>query len=118
MYTKMLLIRVACVLLLLVSIPINAAPVVVDAEVWASPRTGASISRLPGLGELLVRFNEDAGDRLIIRHPGGDEGVLRAQELLAWLVSLGVPAACIELRASASTDESISVGFISDETKQ
>ncbi|MFP4131385.1 hypothetical protein [Thiohalospira sp.] len=46
----------------------------------------------------VVRDLAEPGKRLIIRHSGGDRGVLRARELAARLQSLGVAPDRIRLR--------------------
>ncbi|MGM0412782.1 MAG: hypothetical protein ACQERG_05690 [Pseudomonadota bacterium] len=46
----------------------------------------------------VVQGLAEPGTRLIIRHPGGDRGTLRARELAARLQALGVAPSRLELR--------------------
>ncbi len=80
-----------------------------SAEEWARPRTGAVIPQLVAVREA-VRYWELGADALIvIRHPGEDSGVLWAAELRDWLVSLGVPADTIRLRAGSGDADEITL---------
>jgi hypothetical protein len=81
-------------------IPANNS-ITLRAEEWARPRSGQSVARLDALNGLVVRFNERAGQRIVIRYAGGDEGNLWAEELRAWLIALGVPSGRIELAQAA-----------------
>lgn len=78
---------------------------IITADDWARPRSGASLVQMPAL-KLAVRDYLDAragdaragsqgegrGQRIRIRHPRGEDGVLWAEELRGWLVSLGIPS--------------------------
>jgi hypothetical protein len=66
---------------------------VITADDWARPRSGESLVGMPALEQTVGEFlSKDAGDgqRILIRHPRGEEGVLWAEELRGWLVSLGI----------------------------
>lgn len=63
---------------------------------WAQPRHGEWLVSHPGLSGAIAAFQEQPGSRLLIRYPGGDEGVLWAEELQAWLIALGVASSRIE----------------------
>ena len=64
---------------------------VLNAEAWARPRDGQTVARMSPLPELISSWSESDGQRLLIRYPGGEEGLLWAHELRSWLVALGVP---------------------------
>lgn len=57
---------------------------------WARPRSGEMVARLEPVAVVVQQIMEQPAGQLIIRFPGGDEGSLWAQELRAWLVSLGI----------------------------
>ena len=74
---------------------------VLSADAWASPRDGQTVSRLSPLPEVISSWSESGGRRLLIRYPGGEEGLLWAHELRSWLVALGVPLDHQELVAGS-----------------
>ena len=90
-----------------------------SAEEWARPRSGAVIPQLDAV-RAAVRYWELGADAMIvIRHPGEDSGVLWGAELRDWLISLGVPADAIGLRAgSGDADEITLVVGSRDELEQ
>jgi len=82
-----------------------------SASEWARPRSGDRVARLPGLRALVDQFDERAQVQFLVRHAGGDEGVLWAEELKAWLVALGVPAARVVLRAAAVPQDELVISM-------
>lgn len=81
--------------------PLPAAPAsaTITAEQWASPRRGRSVVKFPGLAALVEAAEREPAGRLVLRHAGGDEGALWAEELRSWLVALGLPSARLRLAA-------------------
>jgi hypothetical protein len=72
---------------------------------WAQPRHGEWLVRQPALAAAINALQQQSGAHLLIRYPGGDEGVLWADELQAWLVALGVASSRIErLPGSGAAD--------------
>lgn len=63
---------------------------------WAQPRHGEWLVRQPALSAAVNALQQQPEAHLLIRYPGGDEGVLWADELQAWLVALGVASSRIE----------------------
>lgn len=74
---------------------------VLSADEWARPRDGQSVARMAPLPELISSWSSVKGQRLLIRYPGGEEGLLWAYELRSWLVALGVPMEDQELVAGS-----------------
>ena len=70
---------------------------VITAEQWAVPRTAETLINMPVLRKTINDMQAFPGNRLLIRHPGGDEGVLWVSELRSWLVSLGISSQSMEL---------------------
>jgi hypothetical protein len=62
-----------------------------------APREMAEWVAWPPLRGIVQGLGEP-GTRLVIRHPGGDRGTLRARELAARLQALGVAPGRLELR--------------------
>lgn len=74
---------------------------VLSADEWARPRDGRSVARMAPLPDLISSWSSEKGQRLLIRYPGGEEGLLWASELRSWLVALGVPMEDQELVAGS-----------------
>ena len=72
-----------------------------SADDWARPRDGQSVAQMPPLAEVVSAWSKQSGQRLLIRYPGGEDGLLWAYELRSWLVALGVPLADQELVAGS-----------------
>ena len=68
----------------------------ISAVEWAQPRHGEWLVRHPALAAAIGQLQQQPQSRLQIHHPGGDEGVLWADELQAWLVALGLASNRIE----------------------
>jgi len=65
-------------------------------------------ARLPGLAEMIQRYNQHPDKaKFIVRYPVGDEANVWAEEVRAWLVSLGVPSRDIRLAVSAGKKDDI-----------
>ncbi len=74
-----------------------AETVVISSAEWARPRSGETLARMPGLVQIARRLFETRHGHILVRHPGGEEGVLWAEELRGWLVALGVTSTQINL---------------------
>ena len=95
-------------LLLLLPLAVPAAESVVITSVeWARPRSGESLARMPGLAKAATSLVGTRNSRLLIRYPGGEEGVLWAEELRSWLVALGIASSRIELVPGAGRADAI-----------
>ena len=68
----------------------------ITAAEWSRPRSGEVVAAIPGLASAVRALDAQPDSRLLVRHPGGEEGALWAAELRDWLVALGVPADRIE----------------------
>lgn len=78
-------------------------------EQWAVPRDAEALVAMPALRNAVSEFGETPGARLVIRHPGGDDGMLWAHELRSWLVALGIGSAHIELVPGSPDPRAITV---------
>ena len=108
------MIRVLALFIMLISASASASQSVevITADEWARPRSGASLVQMPALKRtvrdyLQKQSDTRGGQRILIRHPRGEEGVLWAEELRGWLVALGVPAVDIALTADATRIDAI-----------
>jgi hypothetical protein len=78
---------------------------VVNADSWRADISRAdwvlnvrehSVQQIEPLTRLLDTFIEAQGNKIVIRYPGGDEGERWTTQLIAYLVSLGIPSSFIE----------------------
>jgi hypothetical protein len=61
---------------------------------WVRPKNGAAVVQFTALQQTVDAWSRSAAGSVIeIRYPGGESGVLLAQELVDWLVAGGVPSA-------------------------
>lgn len=96
-----------CLLGLGFCVQAGAAPLVLNADQWAVPRRGDVILKMPAISAAMRELDAKRGSHLIIRFPGGDEGSLWANELRAWLVSLGLSSQRIELVPGSHSADTI-----------
>jgi len=95
---------------------------VITADQWARPRSGESLVQMPALkravrdylGQNAGRDDEQGGSRntrrdqrILIRHPRGEEGVLWAEELRSWLIALGIPSTDIAMSPQSTRVDAI-----------
>lgn len=81
----------ACLLALPTLAALAAEPVrVLAADQWDRPRSGDFVRGVPVLVETVRAFDLRPGRRLTVRYPGGEAGLLWAEELKGWLVALGL----------------------------
>ena len=119
------MIRGLPLLIMLISMAVCSAESVqvITAEDWARPRSGESLVRMPALkrtvrdylnqkGNQKGSLNDQRGQRIFIRHPRGEEGVLWAEELRGWLVALGIPSADIALNPESSRIDAIELAVM------
>jgi hypothetical protein len=65
-------------------------------EQWSVPKSAEFILEIPAIRSTISEFNQAEQSRIRIRYPGGDTGNLWNDELISWLVALGVPKNRIE----------------------
>ena len=77
------------------------------ADTWSRPRDGRAVAQMEPLAKAVSHWSQDTAGHLIIRYPGGEEGLLWAHELRSWLVALGVPSQKLELLAGSQQADRI-----------
>lgn len=106
--------RISLPLLLLLSLPRGHAADIVagisEAE-WARPRSAATLVRMPALANMVAEYSRAPSRQLLIRYPGGEEGVLWAEELRDWLVALGIPSSKISISPGAVTSSQLELSL-------
>ncbi len=98
--------------LLLAPVAQAANPTVtISAIEWARPRHGEVITRLPGLADVVQGLLESPEGRIFVHYPGGEEGMLWAEELRSWLVALGIDSSRIELLPGTQNPDAIELSL-------
>ena len=85
------------------------------AELWSSPRQGDNVTRMSPVAAAVAELIQREHSELVLRHPGGEEGVLWVQELRAWLVSLGIESERIALEPGSPRSDVIEL-YVRSET--
>jgi hypothetical protein len=115
------MIRVLPLLIMLIYAAVCSADSVetITADDWARPRTGESLVDMPALKRTVRDYlghksgpDNRRGQRILIRHPRGEEGVLWAEELRGWLIALGVPFADIDVSPDSTRVDAIELALI------
>jgi hypothetical protein len=97
------------VLLAMLGGPVYAERVALPADLWDRPRSGDIILALPGLKHAVDLLLEYPEARLLIHHGKGEESMLQAEELRAWLVALAVDGARLELIPDGKLSEGLNL---------
>ena len=108
--------RLSVLTLLVLLLPLTGYPAqpvaVVTSSEWARPRNGEGITRLPGLQQVMQELLRWRDGRIVVRYPGGEEGILWAEELRSWLVALGIASSQIDLVPGAKRADTIELSPI------
>jgi phage baseplate assembly protein W len=92
--------------------PVEEKVFIIDALLWARPRTGEAVSAMPPLRNAVQSMLNTPGSRLAVRYPGGDAGGLWAEELFDWLISLGIEADMIVMQPGSAFEDRIELRVI------
>ena len=77
----------------------------INSEQWDVPRHGEALIKQSELGRIVRLWSLQPDNQIEIHYPGGEEGELWVQELMDWLVALGVPSeAILHSKGSGSED--------------
>ena len=87
----------------------EASTFLIDADRWATPRSGQALVEMEPLRNAVNELMRRPGSRMVIRYPGGEAGQLWVQELRAWLVALGVSSSRIELVPGGVEDNIVQI---------
>ena len=100
------------VTLLALSLTAVAREYSIDAEEWARPRSGEMLLSLSAVTQLMHDFEGAPNAGIEIRYPGGEMGLLWAEELQAWLVALGVPSTRIVSTPGSSGEDKVDMVLV------
>ena len=68
---------------------------------WSGVTNGQQVVAIAPLRAAVNALDKHRGDRLVVLHNGGEDGLFWASDLEGWLVSLGVPSSRIVDRIGA-----------------
>jgi len=83
-----------------------------SADVWAQPRDGRAVAQMAPLPEVVAAWSRQPDQTLLVRYPGGEEGLLWAHELRSWLTALGIPGEDQELVAGSHQADRIELELV------
>ena len=115
------MIRGLALLVMLICTAVSSAESVqiITADDWARPRSGESLVQMPVLKRTVRDYlnrkgsqNDAGGQRILIRHPRGEDGDLWAEELRGWLVALGIPSADIAVSPESTRINTIELAVM------
>ena len=70
---------------------------VVPQDLWERPRTAGAVMAEPAIRQALNSYLAQPGSQLVIHHGVGQERLIEAEELRAWLMALAVDRGRIRL---------------------
>ncbi len=105
--------RIALPLLLCLSAGIApvvyAEQLVIAPELWDRPRSARAVLEQPAIREAVRAHIAEAGSRIVIHHGYGQNPLLQAEELRAWLMTLAVDAVRISLLNDVKPNEALKI---------
>jgi hypothetical protein len=75
----------------------GAEQLLIAPELWDRPRSARSVLEQPAVRDAVRAHIAQPGSRIVIHHGYGQNPLLQAEELRAWLMTLAVDAARISL---------------------
>jgi len=81
----------------------------VPPELWDRPRSGQAMLEQPALRQAVNDCLAQPGASLLIHHAAGQEALLQAEELRAWLTALAVDATRVSLRSDLKSGEPLTI---------
>jgi hypothetical protein len=97
-----------------VAVAAAAQTFVVPPELWDRPRSGGAILAQPAIRQAANACLARPGSRLVVHHAAGQEGLLAAEELRAWLIALAVDAGRISLQGGLKPGEPLRLEVVRD----
>ncbi len=82
------------------------------AEQWELTHSGESVLALPVLNKVMVAWLQEKHKIIEIQYPGGEEGEFWVQQLMDWLVSLGIPSSQMLTVHGSGADDVIKFALI------
>ena len=87
---------------------------VVPPELWDRPRSGPAVMERQPIGQAVGAWLAHPQTRLIVHHGAGQDSLLQAEELRAWLIALAIEAGRVTLRNDLKPAEPLQLEVIRD----
>lgn len=84
----------------------------VPLELWDRPRSGQIVLGQPAIKQAANACLSQPGVSLILHHAAGQEPLLQAEELRAWMIALAIGAERIGLRSDLKSGESLKIEVV------
>ena len=84
----------------------------VPPDLWDRPRTARAVLEQPGVKRAVDAYLAQAGLSLVIHHAAGQESLLQAEELRAWLIALAVGPERVRLNGGLKSGELLRIEAI------
>ncbi len=81
----------------------------VTPALWDRPRTGSAILDQPEVKQAVNAYLARPGASVVIHHAAGQEPLLQAEELRAWLIALAVETGRVSLRSDLKSGEPLKI---------
>jgi len=81
----------------------------VPLELWDHPRSGQAVLDQPAVKQAVNAYLARPGTNLVIHHAVGQEPLLQAEELRAWLMALAVDGEGVSLRSDLKSGEPLRI---------
>ena len=78
-------------------------------ELWDRPRTARAVREQPAVKQALKLHLAQPGSRLVIHHGYGQDPLLQAEELRAWLMALAIDGARVSLINDVRANEPLKI---------
>ena len=81
-------------------------------ELWDRPRSARAVLEQPAVKQAIALHLSQPGSRLVIHHGYGQDPLLQAEELRAWLMALAIDGARISLANDVKAHESLNIEIV------
>ena len=81
-------------------------------ELWDRPRSARAVLEQPAVKRALALHLAQPGSRLVIHHGYGQDPLLQAEELRAWLMALAIDGARISLVNDVKAHQSLNIEVV------
>jgi hypothetical protein len=95
---------------LILTSPAFAAEVkeqIIEKNQWPEYVNGINISNLPQVQQVLSGFEENGRIKIIIRYPGGDDGIHWANQMYQWFIAFGVPGQYLSMEPGSGAPDQL-----------
>ncbi len=105
--------NIVTVLLILLASSVSSYAQVwaLSADLWASPRTAERVSKMNSVRTMVQTWQKQPQRILDIYYPGGEEGIIWANELKDWLIALGIPAEKIQTHPGNDSEDQLTMSI-------